>query len=68
MSLKAFHILFIIVSILLGFGVGSWCLVRWHNGEGDSFLGLGIVFLIAGIVLLAYSRHIMQKLKKYSYL
>ena len=68
MSLKAFHILFIIASILMGFGVGSWCLVRWHNGEGDSFLGLGIVFLIAGIVLLAYSRHIMQKLKKYSYL
>jgi len=56
------------VSILLGFGVGSWCVVRWHNGEGGSFLGLGIVFLIAGIVLLAYSRHIMRKLKKYSYL
>ena len=68
MSLKAFHILFIIVSILLGFGVGSWCMVRWHNGEGGSFLGLGIVFLIAGIVLLAYSRHIMRKLEKYSYL
>ena len=68
MSLKAFHILFIFVSILLGFGVGSWCVVRWHNGEGGSFLGLGIVFLISGIVLLAYSRHIMRKLEKYSYL
>ena len=68
MSLKAFHIVFIIVSILLGFGLGSWCVVRWHNGECASFLGLGIVFLIAGIVLLAYSRHIMRKLEKYSYL
>ena len=68
MSLKTFHIVFIIVSILLGFGVGSWCVVRWHNGEGASFLGLGIVFLISGIVLLAYSRHIMRKLEKYSYL
>ncbi len=66
MSLKAFHIVFIIISILLGFGVGSWCVIRWHNGEDASFLGIGITFIVSGIVLLIYSRSIIQKLKKYS--
>ena len=68
MSLKAFHIVFIIISILLGFGVGTFCLWRWYDGADSSWLGLGIVFLTSGIVLLAYSRRIIKKMEKYSYL
>lgn len=68
MSLKAFHIVFIIISILLGFGVGMFCLWRWYDGADASWLGLGIVFVISGMVLLVYSRRIMRKMKKFSYL
>ena len=68
MSLKAFHIVFIIVSILLGFGVGSFCLWRWNDSGDGSWLGLGLVFLASGIALLIYSKRIMRKMKKFSYL
>ena len=45
MSLKAFHIVFVIFSTLLALGVGGWCvwvnlvedapLAKWNQVEGD---------------------------------
>mgnify|MGYP001289646941 CR=1 FL=1 len=68
MSLKAFHIVFIVISILLGFGIGTFCLWQWYDGADSSSLALGFIFLTSGVVLLAYSRHIIKKMEKYSYL
>ncbi len=68
MSLKAFHIVFIVISILLGFIVSTLCLWQWYNGSESSLLVLGIVFLTKSVILLAYSRRIIKKMEKYSYL
>ena len=68
MSLKAFHIVFIIISILLGFGMGTWGFVQYYSGNGASWLLFGGGFLAGGIGLIIYSRRILRKLKDISYL
>ena len=68
MSLKAFHIVFIIVSTLLSFGLAVWSGVSYSHTSriGDLLLGLGS--LLAGIALLVYGRYFLKKLKNISYL
>ena len=54
MSLKAFHIFFIAVCILLGMFVGGWGVRQYlMNGSGGS-LALGLFFFASAFVLLAY--------------
>ena len=68
MSLKAFHIFFIAVSILLSFGMGVWG-VYYHLTFGNIwFLIMGIVLFIIGIVLIFYGINFMHKLKHVGYL
>ncbi len=68
MSLKAFHILFIIVSTLFCFGTGVFCL-KSHSAEPDTMmLGLGVALNVGGVVLLVYGRYFLKKLKRISYL
>lgn len=68
MSLKAFHVLFIVSSILLCFGFGAWELhARTHTGSlVDLALGLGS--LVSGVVLLFYFKAMLRKLRDISYL
>ncbi|HEY4612338.1 MAG TPA: hypothetical protein VII11_05100 [Bacteroidota bacterium] len=68
MSLKAFHIVFIIVSIILCFGFGVW-LVSSYNDDNSiiSLAGAGASFL-AGIGLIVYAKYFIQKYKNISYL
>jgi len=68
MSLKAFHIVFIICSILFTFGFGLWGLQSWRNDGGAGDLTLGILSLVAGIGLLVYGRYFLRKFKHISYL
>jgi hypothetical protein len=51
MSLKAFHILFIIASILLSIGFGVWCL---QNSSSGVYLIMAVVSLLAGAGLVIY--------------
>ena len=68
MSLKAFHIFFIAVSILLSFGMGVWG-VYYHLTFGNVwFLIMGIGLFIMGIVLIIYGINFMHKLKHVGYL
>ena len=48
MSLKAFHIVFVIASILLGLGVGAWGVIE-YSAKGE----LGA--LIMGIISVSYT-------------
>jgi hypothetical protein len=68
MSLKAFHIVFIIASILLTLGVGAWCLNNFLSGGGRADLAGAIVCLVAAIGLFIYGRYFLKKLKKITYL
>jgi glucose uptake protein GlcU len=68
MSLKAFHIVFIVASILLSFFCGIWLLREYASDRHAAFLAAGIVFLIAGAGLIWYGKSVLRKLKHISYL
>ncbi len=57
MSLRAFHILFIIASIALAVGFGSWCVSR-HLAGG------GIFSFVAAGGLLVYGIWFFRKIRK----
>ena len=68
MSLKAFHIFFIAVSILLSFGFAGWLFQRFA-AEGNILSAVGgALSVLAGIGLSLYGVRILKKLKHVSYL
>jgi len=67
MSLKAFHIVFIIASILLAFGFAAWSLVNWRDGQAG-LLWFGVGSALAGCALVGYFAYVLKKLKHQSYL
>ncbi|MES4792395.1 MAG: hypothetical protein C4321_04870 [Chloroflexota bacterium] len=64
MSLKAFHIVFIIFSVLLALGTGMWCL--WVNlVEGAPvFLAGAIAAFAVAIALIVYAIWFYRKMKR----
>jgi hypothetical protein len=68
MSLKAFHIIFIIVATLFCFGTGVFCLKSNASKPDATMLWLGVALNIGGVVLLAYGKYFLKKLKQISYL
>ncbi|MFN0149797.1 MAG: hypothetical protein ACKVU1_03680 [bacterium] len=63
MSLKAFHVFFIIVSILFAAGFGVWNLRAHAAGDGGASLALGIAGFVAGAALVAYLFSFVRKLR-----
>ena len=68
MSLKAFHIAFISVSMLLALGFGAWAIRDWQlHGDAVSLVcGIGSFFGAVGLVV--YGRWFLRKLQGVSYL
>ncbi len=64
MSLKAFHIVFIAVSILLGMFVGGWGVRQYLMNESLGALALGILFFASAFVLLAYGLKFIEKVEE----
>ena len=64
MSLKAFHILFVIFSTLLALGVGGWCI--WVNlVEGTPvYLAGAIASFASAIALIIYGIWFYRKMKR----
>src|SRR5204862_4308837 len=64
MSLKAFHIVFIIFSTLLALGTGVWCL--WVNlVEGAPiYIAGAIASFVVAIVLMVYGFWFYRKMKR----
>ena len=52
MSLKVFHIVFIVASILLAFGFAAWSLADYFSGRQTLTLVCGVGSFVAGIVLI----------------
>ena len=64
MSLKGFHILFIIFSTLLALGVGGWCIwVDLTVGEPIYRTG-AICSFLAALVLVIYGVWFYRKMKR----
>jgi hypothetical protein len=68
MSLKAFHIVFIVFSILLAFGFGIWSIAQYAGAGRASDLVFGVVSLAAGVGLIFYGKYVLKKLKDISFL
>ena len=68
MSLKAFHVFFISVSIALTAWFAWWGITSYRNSGDGSDLAMGIVSLIGMLLLVWYFRWFMRKLKNESYL
>ena len=68
MSLKAFHLFFISVSVLLSLAVGGWGIQSYlTNSDGVGIL-VGLFFLLLGIGLMFYEMSFIRKFKHVSYL
>ena len=64
MSLKAFHIVFIIFSTVLAFGTGVWCLwINFVAGAPIYVAGATASFVVA-IVLMVYGVWFYRKMKR----
>jgi glucose uptake protein GlcU len=68
MSLKAFHIVFIVLSILMAFFCGIWLLREYADTRDAAQLVAGIVLILTGGALICYGRSVLRKLKHISYL
>ncbi len=68
MSLKAFHIVFIIMSTALSLGLGVWATRDFSQSGSWVYLSLGVGSFIASVVLAWYGVWFLRKLKHVSYL
>jgi len=68
MSLKAFHIVFIVASVLMAIGVAviEWRAFQQGNRSLDLIVAIGSA--VAGAALLIYGRYFLKKLKGIGYL
>lgn len=63
MSLRIFHIIFVVVCIMLATFVGLWGFREWNATGSTSALGFAIVFLVSGVALVFYARRVVEKLR-----
>ncbi len=68
MSLKAFHIFFIAVSILLTLGFSILGIYVFVTEQQYTYLIMGIGSLASGVALIIYGVQFVKKLKNISYL
>ncbi|MCP4250081.1 MAG: hypothetical protein GY778_23815 [bacterium] len=68
MSLKAFHVFFVAVSVLLAAGFGWWALNQYRTDGGAADLLMAVASLVGGIVLIVYGRRFLHKLRGVSYI
>ena len=68
MSLKAFHLVFVTVSAILGLGFGAWAIADYRRGGSTASLWWGLGSLAGSAVLVVYGRWFLRKLKGVGYL
>ena len=69
MSLKAFHLVFIIASIGLALAFGVWSLVNYFSAQGrPRDLIIAIASALVAVALVFYERYFLKKFKNVSYL
>ena len=64
MSLRVFHIVFIVVCVALSAWVAVWGIRDYMAERNTGALALGILFLAGGLVLILYGRKAFDKLKE----
>ena len=64
MSLRAFHIIFVIVTVILSLYVALWGIREYSNEQDGVALALAILFLITAIGGVVYGKKAFTKLKE----
>ena len=64
MSLKGFHIVFIIFSTLLAVGIGAWCVWVDLVEGAPIYLAGAICSFVVAVVLVAYGVWFYRKMKR----
>ena len=64
MSLRAFHIVFIIVTTALSLFVAGWGIRQFAAERSQTGLTLGILFLITAVALVIYGKKAFVKLRE----
>ena len=67
MSLKAFHLAFIIAATLLAAGCGVWTLKQYLHTTGGEFLLLAVFSFLGAMALPIYGAWFLKKLKHVSF-
>lgn len=62
MSLKAFHLFFIAVSIVLAVGFAAWGISRFVDVGDGGALVMGVVSAAGGFVMVLYGLRVRRKL------
>jgi DNA-binding transcriptional regulator of glucitol operon len=68
MSLKAFHILFITLALLMCLGLGAWGLRTYQLTHEAMTLYIGVGSLAAGVVMGFYGAWFLKKLRNVSFI
>jgi len=68
MSLKAFHLVFVTVSAILGLGFGAWAIADYRRTGSAESLWWGVGSLAGTAALIVYGRWFLRKLKGVGYL
>ncbi len=63
LSLRSFHVVFIVASILMALWVGAWGVQRYLEIGSQEGLATGVVFFLCGFVLLIYGIRFFGKLR-----
>jgi hypothetical protein len=67
-SLKAFHVFFMIVSTVFLAGFAVWSILEWRSTQGGAMLGMGIASGAAALVIPVYARSFLRKTRQVSWL
>ena len=68
MSLKAFHVFFIALSVLMSFGVAGWNAAAYTQNGGAAYLVQAIFWGVTGVGLCVYGVMFLRKYKKLRYI
>jgi hypothetical protein len=68
MSLKAFHVVFITLSIILCLGIGGWGIFSFLSDSNDIGIVVAVFFVLLGLGLVYYETKFIHKFKNVGYL
>ena len=63
MSLKSFHVFFILISTLFALGLGGWSVREYRRVDGTENFVLAVVAFVTAAALVVYGRWFLRKLK-----
>ena len=68
MSLKALHVVFVVVSTLLSLTFAFWAWTQHQGGAGAGYLVAAFASVALAVTLVIYGRWFLHKLKDVSFL